>query len=171
MPIEFDQFVSLRSLVESDMFCVVCLSSNNYVTRPGMVWSSFASSSSASNLVLVVRSRFSRFVGYHTIRFFLAQAICRRLSRHSGARCLGWNRDYFIEASAAYHIPPASQSSLSLRRIYTTASSSSFSPSPNTLNCAKITKSSTIVPKLPINHGRFVHTYSFSRLWNRIPAP
>jgi hypothetical protein len=54
---------------------------------------------------------------------------------------------------------------------YTTASPSSFSPSPNTLNCPKITRSSTMVPKLPINHGIFVITYSLSRLWNRIPAP
>ena len=50
---------------------------------------------------------------------------------------------------------------------YATASPSSLtsaSTSPNALNCAKITKSSTIVPKLPINHGKFVHTYSSSKL-------
>ena len=51
---------------------------------------------------------------------------------------------------------------------HTTASPSSpltsSSPSPNALNCAKIIKSSTIVPKLPINHGKFVHTYSSSKL-------
>ena len=27
------------------------------------------------------------------------------------------------------------------------------------------------MPKLPINHGMFVITYSLSKLWNRIPAP
>ena len=51
--------------------------------------------------------------------------------------------------------------------LHTTAAPSSrtsSSPSPNALNCAKMTRSSTIVPKLPINHGKFVHTYSSSKL-------
>jgi hypothetical protein len=38
-------------------------------------------------------------------------------------------------------------------------------------NCTNITASSTIVPRDPINQGRFVIKYSFSKECARIPAP
>lgn len=38
-------------------------------------------------------------------------------------------------------------------------------------NCKNMKPSSTMVPKDPINHGRFVMMYSLSREWSRMLAP
>jgi hypothetical protein len=42
------------------------------------------------------------------------------------------------------------------------------SPLPNARNWTKMVTSSTMVPSEPINHGKLVKKYSFSKEWKRI---